>query len=190
MALERLDGEEASYDRMHEAVQSLPFLAPRKLIVLRAPGANQQVRLVETYLEVTQVGGGRPPALELEEGRTPGPDMMPSIDAVLANSAGEPLTSAVVPRTGQVLLDVRLDALSKQWETGSIGGVQGFEVWLDGRLAAGVPTRADGPGLGGRHTLSIATGGLARGAHVLEVREYAMDGTERPLSAVLNFTVR
>jgi len=42
MALERVDGEEASYERMHEAVQSLPFLVPRKLVVLRAPGANKE----------------------------------------------------------------------------------------------------------------------------------------------------
>jgi DNA polymerase-3 subunit delta len=42
MALERLDGEEASYERMHEAVQSLPFLVPRKLVVLRTPGANKE----------------------------------------------------------------------------------------------------------------------------------------------------
>lgn len=41
MGLERLDGEEASYDRMHEAAASLPFLAARKLVVLRAPGANK-----------------------------------------------------------------------------------------------------------------------------------------------------
>ncbi len=41
MGLERLDGEEATYERMHEAAQSLPFLAPRKLIVLRTPGANK-----------------------------------------------------------------------------------------------------------------------------------------------------
>ena len=42
MALERLDGEEASFERMREAVQSLPFLAPRKLVVLRTPGANKE----------------------------------------------------------------------------------------------------------------------------------------------------
>jgi DNA polymerase-3 subunit delta len=42
MALERLDGEEASYERMHESVQSLPFLAPRKLVVLRSPSANKE----------------------------------------------------------------------------------------------------------------------------------------------------
>ncbi|QQS20297.1 DNA polymerase III subunit delta [Candidatus Saccharibacteria bacterium] len=42
MAVERVDGEEASYDRMCEAVQSLPFLVSRKLVVLRAPSANSE----------------------------------------------------------------------------------------------------------------------------------------------------
>ncbi len=42
MAVERLDGEEATYERMAEAAQSLPFLATRKLVVLRAPGANKE----------------------------------------------------------------------------------------------------------------------------------------------------
>lgn len=42
IALERLDGEEASYEKMQEAVQSLPFLASRKLVVLKSPGANKQ----------------------------------------------------------------------------------------------------------------------------------------------------
>ncbi|HEX6360386.1 hypothetical protein [Actinophytocola sp.] len=168
-------------------VLGAPSITP---FVLRAPGANQQVRLVETYLEITQVGGGRPPAQDLKTGRRRGPDMLPAIDAVLCNSAGEPLTSAVVPQRGQLVLDVKLDASSNQWETGSIGGVQGFQVWLDGELAAAVPTRTNGPGLGGRYALSIAVGGLKRGPHLMEVREYAMDGKGLPVSAVLNFTVR
>ena len=42
MALERLDGEEAGYEQMLGAVQSLPFLSPRKLVVLRTPGANKE----------------------------------------------------------------------------------------------------------------------------------------------------
>lgn len=42
MGLERLDGEDADYARMHEAAQSLPFLASRKLVVLRRPGANKE----------------------------------------------------------------------------------------------------------------------------------------------------
>jgi DNA polymerase III subunit delta len=50
MGLERLDGEEVSYERMHEAVQSLPFLASRKLVVLRAPSANKE--FVEHFEEL------------------------------------------------------------------------------------------------------------------------------------------
>ncbi|HTE22378.1 MAG TPA: DNA polymerase III subunit delta [Candidatus Limnocylindria bacterium] len=42
MGLERLDGEEVSYDRMREALESLPFLASKKLVVLRSPGANKE----------------------------------------------------------------------------------------------------------------------------------------------------
>lgn len=41
MGLERLDGEEASYESMLGSVQSLPFLASRKLIVLRKPSTNK-----------------------------------------------------------------------------------------------------------------------------------------------------
>ncbi len=42
MGLERLDGEEASYDRMREALESLPFLASKKLVVLAKPSANKE----------------------------------------------------------------------------------------------------------------------------------------------------
>lgn len=41
MALERIDAEEASYERIHEAGQGIPFLSNRKLVVLRRPGANK-----------------------------------------------------------------------------------------------------------------------------------------------------
>lgn len=42
MGLERLDGEEAEYQRMVEAMQNLPFLADKKLVVLRGPSANKE----------------------------------------------------------------------------------------------------------------------------------------------------
>ncbi len=41
-ALETLDGEEIPFERLQEALQSLPFLANKKLVVLRSPGANKQ----------------------------------------------------------------------------------------------------------------------------------------------------
>lgn len=42
MGLEKLDGEELEYDRIRESLESLPFLASRKLVVLRSPSANKQ----------------------------------------------------------------------------------------------------------------------------------------------------
>lgn len=58
--LERLDGEEADYDRMREALESLPFLAGKKLVVLRAPSANKQFlenaeRLLSAVADETDV---------------------------------------------------------------------------------------------------------------------------------------
>jgi DNA polymerase-3 subunit delta len=40
--IERLDGEEADYARLQESLTSLPFLADKKLIVLRRPSANKE----------------------------------------------------------------------------------------------------------------------------------------------------
>jgi DNA polymerase III delta subunit len=45
LALERLDGEEHTADKLQESVQSLPFLSPRKLVVLHSPSKNK------TFLE-------------------------------------------------------------------------------------------------------------------------------------------
>lgn len=50
MALEQLDGEEASFERLHESVQSLPFLSAKKLVVLRDPG--KQKKFAEQINEV------------------------------------------------------------------------------------------------------------------------------------------
>ncbi|HSX37114.1 MAG TPA: DNA polymerase III subunit delta [Patescibacteria group bacterium] len=42
LALERVDGDDAEYVRIQEALTSLPFLANKKLVVLRAPSANKK----------------------------------------------------------------------------------------------------------------------------------------------------
>lgn len=42
LALERLDGEDASYARLQEALTSMPFLASKKLVILRAPSSNKE----------------------------------------------------------------------------------------------------------------------------------------------------
>lgn len=60
MGLERLDGEEAEYDRLRESLESMPFLASKKLVVLRSPGASKQFvenaeRLLADLPETTDV---------------------------------------------------------------------------------------------------------------------------------------
>ncbi len=42
LAIERVDGEEATYERITEAIQGLPFLSSKKLVLLRAPGADKK----------------------------------------------------------------------------------------------------------------------------------------------------
>ncbi len=42
MGLERLDAEEADFARLQEALQSLPFLADKKMVVLNNSSANKQ----------------------------------------------------------------------------------------------------------------------------------------------------
>jgi len=42
LALERLDGQETGFEQIREALTGLPFLAGRKMVVLRQPGANKQ----------------------------------------------------------------------------------------------------------------------------------------------------
>ncbi len=60
MGLERIDGEEAEFDRLSEALTSLPFLASKKLVVLRTPGSNkkfveQAAKLLDEVPETSDV---------------------------------------------------------------------------------------------------------------------------------------
>lgn len=42
MGLERFDGEEVSYDRLRESLESLPFLASKKMVMVRSASSNKQ----------------------------------------------------------------------------------------------------------------------------------------------------
>jgi len=60
LALEKIDGEEAEFERISEAIQSLPFLANKKMVVLRSPGAQKQFaeqieELLQSIPDTTQV---------------------------------------------------------------------------------------------------------------------------------------
>jgi len=60
MGLERVDGEEAEFDRLSEALTSLPFLATKKLVVVRNGSSNKQ--FVEKAKELLE---GLPETTEL-----------------------------------------------------------------------------------------------------------------------------
>lgn len=52
MALEKIDCQEAEYSRITEAVQSLPFLSSKKMVVLNQPGTQKQfVESLEHIIE-------------------------------------------------------------------------------------------------------------------------------------------
>ena len=50
LAIEKVDSEEASFERISEAMTSLPFLTPKKLVVLRTP--SQQKKFMEEAQEL------------------------------------------------------------------------------------------------------------------------------------------
>lgn len=60
LELERIDGETAGYDRVREALTSIPFLAPGKMVIIRNLGANKQAaerveQLFDSLPETTEV---------------------------------------------------------------------------------------------------------------------------------------
>lgn len=60
LALERIDGEEAEFDRIQEALTSLPFLANKKMVLLTRPSASKSFaehaeRLLAELPETTEL---------------------------------------------------------------------------------------------------------------------------------------
>jgi len=57
LALERVDGEEADFDRVNEVLHSLPLLATRKLVVLNQPGLNKTFaeRAEEVFADLPEI---------------------------------------------------------------------------------------------------------------------------------------
>ena len=164
----------------HGPVTLAPF-------VVRAPGADTTATVLESYLEITPTPAWRPPPPEPRRAEPSPPDGMPTVELELRNAAGDPLSGRTLPGHGQLVLQIHLDAATAQWDTGAVAGVQGVQVYLDGTPIAGLPTNADGPGVGGLYALPVALGGLEPGDHTFEVRQYAVDGT--PQKALTSFTV-
>ncbi|OLR91443.1 hypothetical protein [Actinokineospora bangkokensis] len=95
---------------------------------------------------------------------------LPKPVARFLDAAGERLPDeAPVPR-GRLVLEITTDGRAGQAVAGTLAGVAGLEVRLDGELVAGIPTTADGPGTGGAWRVALPTSGLATGKHSVEVK--------------------
>ncbi|WP_211762278.1 hypothetical protein [Kutzneria sp. CA-103260] len=131
-----------------------------------------QATILESYLEIHSTG--TPPGF-----------------AGAALQAAPPVSQVPLVKVdssqdgGRLVLDVTLDGRYSR----EVTGVAGFEVWLDGQLAAGQPTDTNGPGLGGRYTVVFSAGSLSPGKHTVDVREYPVDGSLAPVSTLKDVTV-
>ncbi|HEY0639286.1 MAG TPA: hypothetical protein VGD67_16670 [Pseudonocardiaceae bacterium] len=111
------------------------------------------------------------------------------LSAELRNAAGAELVQgSPVPR-GRTVLQVTLDGLAGQRETGQLGGVAGLEVHLDRVLIAGLPTVGDGPAPAGVYRFGLSAARLSPGSHVLEVRVLGSESGARPRTFSLSFEV-
>src|SRR5690349_864906 len=57
LSLEIIDGEEASYEQIKDAVSSVPFLAEKKLVVVYEPGKSKDIaEKIEELFDITEFG--------------------------------------------------------------------------------------------------------------------------------------
>ncbi|MBM7775482.1 hypothetical protein JOD54_005686 [Actinokineospora baliensis] len=156
-------------------------------LVVRAPGAGPGALVQESYLElvpgpVATVRTTTQPART--DRQRPTVDALPAARLTFGDSAGRPLPSPVVPAQGRLVLTVALSGAAAQWDTGGLEGVAGFQVWVDGRMTASLPT---GGAPGGQYAIPVGLTGRAVGEHTVEVRVIGMSGTRG--SVLSQFTV-
>lgn len=163
---------------------------PVSPLVLRAPGAEStDTPIFGSYLEIQPLPGTQPsflaptPARE----RPAVPDALPSPSVRLLDDTGDPVTIAAPG--SRLLVDVDLNQISGQLESGGLAGIAGIELWLDNRRIAGLPTDFDGPGLGGQYALSVSTRRLEPGPHFFELRVIPTDPDRNRVSRLTSFTV-
>jgi hypothetical protein len=151
-------------------------------------GATTQVMTAE--LELTGEGLGTPVT------RPAGPPLARPVPALAVpavavyDAAGQPLPQLEnVPR-GRLVLEVTADAAAAQRLTGAVAGLAGLEVSLDGRQLAGIPTAAEGPGIGGRWRIALNTTEVPPGSHNLQVTAIGVDQNTAFTVAYASFVMR
>lgn len=97
--------------------------------------------------------------------------------AVLHDAAGAPIPAMQEVPRGRMVLDIALDPLAAQRNSGAVAGLAGFEISIDGRPLAGIPTNVNGPGIGGTYRIALDTNELSPGGHNIQVIAYPTEAT-------------
>ncbi|SDC73026.1 fibronectin type III domain-containing protein [Actinokineospora iranica] len=142
--------------------------------VLRETGPT---RVISASMELTAPEGAVSPAAGTGI-ETPLPRVKPAParpSAAFFDVAAKPIAADTELPRGRVVLEVRADGLAGQRQSGRLAGMAGVEVRIDGQRVAGIPTVADGPGVGGRWRLALTTKELAAGRHTVEVKVVGVD---------------
>ena len=151
-----------------------PAVSP---LVLRAPGADTRtVPVTGSYLEIVPLPGEDPPLpgrAGSQSPRRPDPAALPRPSVRLLDTESREVGTAVPG--ARLVVEVTLDGLAGQLDGVELAGVAGFQLWMDNRQVAGVPTARDGPGVGGSYRIAVSTRSLRPGAHFVELRLLGVD---------------
>jgi hypothetical protein len=146
-------------------------------LVLRAPGADTAtVPITGSYLEIVPRPGQDVPPPGGSAGQTPRrPDAtaLPRPSVRLLDTESREVSTAVPG--ARLIVEVTLDGLGGQLDGAVLAGAAGFQLWLDNRQVAGVPTATDGASVGGVYRLAVSTRSLRPGAHFVELRLLGVD---------------
>ena len=103
----------------------------------------------------------------------------PAVRMQVLDAAGERPAPGRPFVRGRLVVDVRVDGRAGQ-RRGTLAGLAGIELWLDGQRMAAVPTAHGVPAVGGTHRFGLRTAGLAVGPHTLAVRAVPADPGVEP----------
>jgi len=158
-------------------------------LVLRAPGADTaSVPVMGSYLEIEpRQGVNVPPQVTtgVNEPHQPPPSALPQPSVRLLDTDTREVTTATAG--ARLLVEVSLDGVGGQLDGSTLAGVAGFQLWMDNRMVAGVPTAADGPGVAGVYLVALSTRSLGRGAHFVELRLFGVDPALKPVSVLASW---
>ncbi|ONI70933.1 hypothetical protein ALI144C_51125 [Actinosynnema sp. ALI-1.44] len=142
-----------------------PALSP---LVIRGQGTGA---VLESYLEIVGTAPTeRSPDPELDQ-RAPA---MPTVTMALRGVNGVDL-GKIASANAPFQLEINLDPALSQRDADDVQPVRGFEVFLNERRIAAVPTDLEGPAVGGVYRLTMSPTDELPGAQTLAVRLHPAD---------------